>query len=53
VEDTFEGWVTNRFGDRVFRTFFKSYTEKVWGIRFAAALDQGEEHRLLPKNTRL
>ena len=32
VEDTFEGWVTNRFGDRVFRTFFKSYTEKVWGI---------------------
>jgi protoporphyrinogen oxidase len=32
VEDTFESWVTNRFGDRVFRTFFKSYTEKVWGI---------------------
>jgi protoporphyrinogen oxidase len=32
TEDTFECWVTNRFGDRVFRTFFKSYTEKVWGI---------------------
>jgi protoporphyrinogen oxidase len=32
IEDTFERWVTNRFGDRVFRTFFKSYTEKVWGI---------------------
>lgn len=31
-EDTFEQWVTNRFGRRLFRTFFKSYTEKVWGI---------------------
>jgi protoporphyrinogen oxidase len=31
-EDTFEQWVTNRFGRRLFLTFFKSYTEKVWGI---------------------
>ena len=31
-EDTFEQWVTNRFGRRLFRIFFKSYTEKVWGI---------------------
>ena len=31
-EDTFEQWVTNRFGRRLFETFFKSYTEKVWGI---------------------
>jgi protoporphyrinogen oxidase len=31
-EETFEQWVTNRFGRRLFRTFFKSYTEKVWGI---------------------
>jgi protoporphyrinogen oxidase len=31
-EDTFEEWVTNRFGKRLFLTFFKSYTEKVWGI---------------------
>ena len=31
-EDTFEQWVTNRFGRRLFRTFFKAYTEKVWGI---------------------
>ncbi len=31
-EDTFEQWVTNRFGKRLFETFFKSYTEKVWGI---------------------
>ncbi len=31
-EETFEQWVTNRFGKRLFETFFKSYTEKVWGI---------------------
>lgn len=31
-EDTFEQWVTNRFGRRLFEIFFKSYTEKVWGI---------------------
>ncbi|HMB95042.1 MAG TPA: NAD(P)/FAD-dependent oxidoreductase, partial [Tepidisphaeraceae bacterium] len=32
VEETFEQWVTNRFGRRLFETFFKTYTEKVWGI---------------------
>ncbi len=31
-EETFEQWVTNRFGRRLFRIFFKTYTEKVWGI---------------------
>ncbi len=31
-EETFEQWVTNRFGKRLFLTFFKTYTEKVWGI---------------------
>ncbi|MGH7820939.1 MAG: NAD(P)/FAD-dependent oxidoreductase, partial [Candidatus Binatia bacterium] len=31
-EETFEQWVTNRFGRRLFLTFFKAYTEKVWGI---------------------
>lgn len=31
-EENFEQWVTNRFGDRLYRTFFKTYTEKVWGI---------------------
>lgn len=31
-EDSFEQWVTNRFGKRLFQTFFKTYTEKVWGI---------------------
>jgi len=29
---SFEDWVVNRFGRRLFRHFFKSYTEKVWGM---------------------
>jgi protoporphyrinogen oxidase len=29
----FEEWVTNKFGRRLFQTFFKTYTEKVWGMR--------------------
>jgi protoporphyrinogen oxidase len=32
VEDNFEQWVSNRFGKRLYETFFKTYTEKVWGI---------------------
>jgi len=31
-EDTFEEWVTNRFGKKLYNTFFKAYTEKLWGI---------------------
>ena len=31
-EETFEDWVTNRFGHRLFQHFFKAYTEKVWGV---------------------
>jgi protoporphyrinogen oxidase len=32
VEETFDQWVSNRFGPRLYRTFFKTYTEKVWGV---------------------
>jgi len=32
VEENFEQWVTNRFGKRLYEIFFKTYTEKVWGI---------------------
>ena len=28
----YEEWVTNQFGSKLFNMFFKSYTEKVWGI---------------------
>lgn len=31
-EENFSTWVSNRFGDELFNIFFKSYTEKVWGI---------------------
>jgi protoporphyrinogen oxidase len=31
-EESFEQWVTNRFGRRLFRIFFQTYTEKVWGV---------------------
>jgi protoporphyrinogen oxidase len=32
VETNLEQWVSNRFGDRLYRIFFKTYTEKVWGM---------------------
>ncbi len=31
-ERTFDQWVSNRFGKRLFEIFFKTYTEKVWGM---------------------
>ena len=31
-ETDFASWVSNRFGRRLFEVFFKTYTEKVWGI---------------------
>ncbi len=30
--ENLEDWVSNQFGQRLFRTFFKTYTEKVWGV---------------------
>jgi protoporphyrinogen oxidase len=35
-EKTFKRWVINRFGRRLYRMFFKTYTEKVWGISCTA-----------------
>jgi protoporphyrinogen oxidase len=31
-ETTLEDFLVNRFGDTLYRTFFKDYTEKVWGV---------------------
>jgi protoporphyrinogen oxidase len=31
-EETVEQWVSNRFGKRLYNLFFKTYTEKVWGV---------------------
>lgn len=30
--ESFESWVVQRFGRRLYQLFFKSYTEKLWGI---------------------
>ena len=30
--ETFEDWVVGRFGRRLYERFFRTYTEKVWGI---------------------
>jgi protoporphyrinogen oxidase len=34
-EVTLEDFLVNRFGDKLYRTFFKDYTEKVWGVSCA------------------
>ncbi|PYU24786.1 MAG: FAD-dependent oxidoreductase [Acidobacteria bacterium] len=31
-EESLEQWVSNRFGKRLYKIFFKTYTEKVWGV---------------------
>ncbi|MFO7955623.1 MAG: FAD-dependent oxidoreductase [Candidatus Brocadiia bacterium] len=31
-EETFEQWALNRFGEYLYRVYFKVYTEKTWGI---------------------
>jgi protoporphyrinogen oxidase len=31
-EDTLEDFLINRFGTELYKTFFKDYTEKVWGV---------------------
>jgi protoporphyrinogen oxidase len=59
---SFEDWVVNEFGERLFRIFFKTYTEKVWGmtckdisVDWAAqrikglTLSAAIRHALLPK----
>ena len=59
---TFEDWVVNQFGERLLRIFFKTYTEKVWGMKcqeisadWAAqrikglSLGSAVKHALMPK----
>ena len=31
-DETFEGWVVKRFGRRLYEIFFKTYSEKLWGV---------------------
>ena len=54
-QTNFEGWVVARFGWRLYRHFFKTYTEKVWGVpvtrdagRLGGAADQEPVARQAP-----
>jgi len=31
-DKTFEGWIINRFGEKLYNIFFKTYTEKIWAF---------------------
>lgn len=45
-EDTFEQWVSNRFGKKLYTIFFKTYTEKVWGIPCSTILSEWSAQRI-------
>jgi protoporphyrinogen oxidase len=45
-EVSLEDWVTNRFGGVLYETFFKTYTEKVWGIPCAEIGADWAEQRI-------
>jgi protoporphyrinogen oxidase len=56
-ERTFEQWVVNRFGRRLYEIYFKPYSEKVWGIPcselgadFAAQRIKGMSFRAAVRN---
>src|SRR3712207_2593068 len=42
-QTNFEGWTSARFGYRLYRIFFKTYTEKLWGV---PATSRSEERRV-------
>lgn len=46
VEENLEQWVINRFGGRLFQHFFRTYTEKVWGIPCAEIRADWAEQRI-------
>jgi protoporphyrinogen oxidase len=43
---SFEDWVTVRFGKRLYNAFFRSYTEKVWGIPGSEVRSQWAAQRI-------
>ena len=45
----FEEWVSNQFGKRLFNTFFKSYTEKVWGMSCKEISADWAAHAVFPQ----
>src|SRR3712207_3656996 len=51
-EDNLEQWVSNRFGKRLYGHFFKSYTEKVWGVPATEVRAERSEERRVGKECR-
>ncbi len=45
-EDNFEHWVINRFGGRLYWFFFRTYTEKVWGVNPKSIRSDWAEQRI-------
>jgi protoporphyrinogen oxidase len=45
-EDSFEAWVCKHFGTRLFSVFFKSYSEKLWGISCQDLDSEFATHRI-------
>jgi protoporphyrinogen oxidase len=46
TEESLEQWVSNRFGRRLYETFFKTYTEKVWGVPCSEIRSEWAEQRI-------
>ncbi len=45
-DESLEDWVVNRFGARLYRTFFQTYTEKVWGMPCSAIRAEWAQQRI-------
>jgi protoporphyrinogen oxidase len=45
-EQNLEQWVSNRFGSRLYEIFFKTYTEKVWGMPCSGISSDWAEQRI-------
>ena len=49
-EPTFEAWVSNAFGQRLYEIFFKTYSERLWGIKCSELSDQFAKQRIKTLN---
>ena len=47
---TFEAWVSNAFGYRLYEIFFKTYSEKLWGIKCTELSDTFAKERIKTLN---
>ena len=49
-EPTFEAWVSNAFGQRLYEIFFKTYSERLWGLKCCELSDQFAKQRIKSLN---